>query len=225
MGQEEYTTRSTESHNFTHITGYSCLLDDTRPIEEVSLSAVKDCVLQDFSSYKEVLQLDKKYEVFGEKRLIEFSSTRCHVALQVTLSACVPSMDGSYRTSSSFISYDGDLGISKTQCQKVFRDGVLTLSFGREQLTLQGLEKNSITTHTILMGRTEMKMTLHAAQLALVQRAGSAGCTRPLRTPATSWPGPSLAGVGLWSRPSSKKSSTKNYQFWMFILEPSPSLD
>ena len=142
MGQEEYTTRSTENHNFTHITGYSCLLDDTRPIEEVSLSAVKDCVLQDFSSYKEVLQLDKKYEVFGEKRLIEFSSTRCHVALQVTLSACVPSVDGSYRTSSSFISYDGDLGISKTQCPEVFRDGVLTLSFGREQLTLKGLEKN-----------------------------------------------------------------------------------
>ena len=123
MGQDEYTTRSTENHNFTHITGYSCLLDDTKPIEEVSLSAVKNCVLQDFSSYKEVLQLDKKYEVFGEKRLIEFSSTRCHVSLQVTLAACVASVDGSYRTSSSFVSYDGDLGISKDQLAPVKKAG------------------------------------------------------------------------------------------------------
>ena len=63
MGQDESTSRETEVHNSTHITGYSCLLDNTRPIQEVSLSSVKGCELQDFSNYKEVLQPDKNYEV------------------------------------------------------------------------------------------------------------------------------------------------------------------
>ena len=69
--------------------------------------------LKDISNYKEnMLEKGRSYSVYSEKRLVEFASQRCHLTIQITLSACTPGYDNTYRAKSSYVSFDGDLGIT-----------------------------------------------------------------------------------------------------------------
>ena len=123
-----------------YVTGFLCGSENTRKIQEVSLSHVATCSEEDFSSYKlrNYSNHDGQFEIFSEQRTIEFGSLRCSISGSVVVSACTLDTDGKYRGKSSFETFRGDLPISAEECRIAHTQGKLNTTIGQEYILVDG---------------------------------------------------------------------------------------